>query len=203
SPSIRACAPKFLSWRLTMKVFLPPAARWPIKAWVDGVPFDENTLEQVTRTAALKFVFKHVPVMPDAHAGLGSTVGTVIPTRGAIVPAAVGVDIGCGMLAAKTSLRAENLPDSLAGIREAIERAVPHGRTDHGGPNDRGAWGEPPANVVEAWDTLADDFDELLRSTPKIEHAGKVRQLGTLGTGNHFLEVCLDEAGSVWLMLHS
>ena len=88
----------------------------------------------------MPFIYKWVAAMPDAHWGMGATVGSVIATKGAIIPAAVGVDLGCGMVAVETNLMAEDLPDSLAAIRTAIEQAVPHGRTDNGGPNDRGAW---------------------------------------------------------------
>ena len=95
-------------------------------------------------------MFRHVAAMPDVHLGKGATVGSVIATRGAIVPAAVGVDIGCGMEAVRTNLRAADLPDSLAEVRSSVEQAVPHGRTNHGGPGDRGAWGKPPAAVAEA-----------------------------------------------------
>jgi tRNA-splicing ligase RtcB len=130
----------------------------------------------------------------------------VIATRGAIVPAAVGVDIGCGMEAVSTGLRATDLPDSLAGIRSAIEQAVPHGRTHHGGPGDRGAWGEPPEQVAQLWQRLgADDrYGQLVDRYPKVNrNAAPALHLGTLGTGNHFIELCLDEADRVWLMLHS
>jgi tRNA-splicing ligase RtcB len=148
--------------------------------------------------------------MPDVHWGLGATVGSVIPTTGAIIPAAVGVDIGCGMVAQRTSLRAEDLPDSLAAIRSAIEAAVPHGRTDNGGPNDRGAWGEVPGDSLHYWNpqgelgTLAHRYAGLTERYPAIGKWGDpTRHLGTLGTGNHFIELCLDEDDTVWIMLHS
>src|SRR5215475_4187936 len=111
----------------------------PIKAWTVGVPFEEGAVHQLRNIASMPFVHKWVAVMPDAHQGMGATVGSVIATSGAVIPAAVGVDIGCGMSAARTSLRASDLPDSLRGLRTAIEAAVPHGRTDNGGTNDRGA----------------------------------------------------------------
>src|ERR1700749_2047352 len=118
----------------------------PIKAWTRGVPIEPQALQQLRNVASLPFIHKHVAVMPDVHWGMGATVGSVIPTIGAIVPAAVGVDIGCGMMAVRTSLRAEHLPDDLSHIRSAIEAAVPHGRTDNGGREDKGAWqGEPSA----------------------------------------------------------
>src|SRR6266436_212992 len=113
----------------------------PIKAWTNGVPVEDSARQQLINVASLPFIHKHVAVMPDVHWGMGATVGSVIPTKGAIIPAAVGVDIGCGMVAARTSLTANNLPDSLSQVRSAIEAAVPHGRTDNGGAGDRGAWG--------------------------------------------------------------
>jgi tRNA-splicing ligase RtcB (3'-phosphate/5'-hydroxy nucleic acid ligase) len=175
----------------------------PIKAWTDGVPFEAEAEAQLRRVASLPFVHKWVAVMPDVHAGLGATVGSVIACAKAVIPAAVGVDIGCGMMAVKTSLRAEQLPDDLRAVRLAIEAAVPHGRTDHGGKNDRGAHGEPPAAVVAAWTELAPGYERIVADHPSAQLAMRVNQLGTLGTGNHFIELCLDEAGAVWVMLHS
>ena len=119
-------------------------SRFPVKMWTRGVPVEDQAREQLRNVAALPFIFKHVAAMPDCHWGMGATVGSVIATKGAIVPAAVGVDLGCGMMAARTDLTASDLPDTLAPMRSAIEAAVPHGRTDNGGINDRGAWGDPP-----------------------------------------------------------
>jgi tRNA-splicing ligase RtcB len=175
----------------------------PVKAWTRGVPFEDGAREQVLNVARLPFIHKWMAVMPDVHAGKGATIGSVIPSVGAIVPAAVGVDIGCGMMAVKTSLSADNLPDSLAPIRSAIEAAVPHGRTHHGGRNDRGAWGEIPDQVALAWTDLGDEFAKIAEKHPKVAKANHVQHLGTLGTGNHFVEVCLDEEDAVWFMLHS
>ncbi len=175
----------------------------PVKAWTEGVPFEDEAREQVLNVARLPFVHKWVAVMPDVHAGKGATIGSVIPTTDAIIPAAVGVDIGCGMMAAKTTLSANALPDNLAAMRTAIEQAVPHGRTHHGGRNDRGAWGEVPGRVADAWKTLCDQFDVIAEKHPAVARANHVNHLGTLGTGNHFIEVCLDEADTVWFMLHS
>src|SRR5919202_4924399 len=104
----------------------------PIKAWTQGVQLEEAAEKQLRNAAQLPFIFKWIAAMPDVHWGVGATVGSVIPTKGAIIPAAVGVDIGCGMMAVKTSLNARDLPDSLKKIRRGIEKAVPHGRTDHG-----------------------------------------------------------------------
>src|SRR5580698_7918119 len=112
----------------------------PIKAWIDGVALEDSAKAQLLNVASLPFIHHHIAAMPDVHWGMGATVGSVIPTKGAIIPAAVGVDIGCGMNAVRTSLKAADLPDNLHRVRSAIETAVPHGRTNHGGAGDRGAW---------------------------------------------------------------
>jgi len=175
----------------------------PIKAWIDGVAFEDAARRQVENVASLPFVHSHVAVMPDVHWGMGATVGSVIATRGAIIPAAVGVDIGCGMVAARLGMAASELPDSLAEMRSAIEAAVPHGRTANGGPNDRGAWKNPPVDVSAVWANLRQRFERIVQKHPKIAQANHERHLGTLGTGNHFIELCLDETQGVWVMLHS
>lgn len=175
----------------------------PIKAWTVGVPFEAEAEAQLRRVASLPFIHKWVAVMPDVHAGLGATVGSVIATKGAIIPAAVGVDIGCGMMATRTTLRAVDLPDNLRGLRSAIEAAVPHGRTDNGGRNDRGAWGKLPEDVSLAWAELDGGYREIIEKHRALDRGATSSQLGTLGTGNHFIEVCLDEADHVWFMLHS
>ncbi|TWB63442.1 tRNA-splicing ligase RtcB [Nitrospirillum viridazoti] len=175
----------------------------PIKMWTKGVAVDDQARAQLARVARLPFVFKHVAAMPDVHVGIGATVGSVIPTLGAVIPAAVGVDIGCGMMAARTSLAAADLPDNLAGLRTAIERAVPHGRDVGRGRRDSGSWGDPPAEIVAAWSTLAERFARITAKYPKLASANTLAHLGTLGTGNHFIELCLDEGGQVWVMLHS
>jgi tRNA-splicing ligase RtcB len=173
-----------------------------VKMWTRGVPVEDEAKAQLQKTARMPFVFHHIAVMPDVHVGKGSTVGSVIPTLQAVIPAAVGVDIGCGMIAAKTTLRAADLPDNLSGVRSAIERAVPHGRTP--GKHDRGSWGDKaPSNVDAAWATLADGFARITEKYPHLARANQRVHLGTLGTGNHFVEVCLDEEQSVWFMLHS
>ena len=174
-----------------------------VKAWVNGVPYAAAARQQVNNVAAMPFIYKHVAVMPDVHWGRGATVGSVIPTQGAIIPAAVGVDIGCGMCAVRTSLRARDLPDNLKTTRAEIERAVPHGRTKSGGRNDAGAWSNPPASVFSAWEPLADRFAKLVARHPVLAKTNNFNHLGTLGTGNHFIEVCLDENQDVWVMLHS
>ena len=175
----------------------------PVKAWTAGVPFDPRARVQVERVARLPFIHRWVAVMPDVHAGMGATIGSVIPTRGAVIPAAVGVDIGCGMLAAHTTLSAGDFGEDLAPLRAAIERAVPHGRTNHGGKGDKGAWGNPPPRVLEAWAALEPGYREIVRRHPRLDRGATLEHLGTLGTGNHFIELCLDEAGEVWVMLHS
>jgi tRNA-splicing ligase RtcB len=175
----------------------------PIRAWTIGVPFEAEARAQLERIARLPFIHHHVAVMPDVHLGKGATVGSVIATKRAIIPAAVGVDIGCGMMAVRTSLRASELPDDLRGVRAAIEAAVPHGRTDNGGRNDRGAWQHPPAANVEAWTALRPTYDRIVAKHPKLDRGSHLAHLGTLGTGNHFIEVCLDEEDHVWIVLHS
>lgn len=131
----------------------------PIKLWTQGVPVEEEARQQLLNTAKMPFIFKHLAVMPDVHLGKGSTIGSVIPTLGAIIPAAVGVDIGCGMIAARTSLVAADLPDNLHGLRSAIEQAVPHGKTF--GRRDRGAWHEVPEAADQAWKALAGRFKAI------------------------------------------
>jgi len=173
----------------------------PVKSWTRGVPFDDGARQQLRNTARMPFVHKWVAAMPDVHLGIGATIGSVVPTTGAIIPAAVGVDIGCGMMAVRTTLGASDLPESLAEIRAAIERAVPHGRSPRG--RDRGSWGTPPKAVNDAWSELLPRFTRICAEQPAVKKSNHRVHLGTLGTGNHFIEVCLDEADRVWFMLHS
>jgi len=175
----------------------------PIKAWTKGVLLDDRAKDQLINVAKMPFVYRWVAAMPDVHWGIGATVGSVIPTRGAIIPAAVGVDIGCGMMAVETTLNAHDLPDNLKDLREAIEKAVPHGRTNNGGPGDRGAWHDIPGRNQETWGSLKPRYDAILAKHPKLDRGNHANHLGTLGTGNHFVEVCLHEADTVWFMLHS
>jgi tRNA-splicing ligase RtcB len=175
----------------------------PIKAWTKGVALEDEARAQLLNVAQMPFVYKWVAAMPDVHWGIGATIGSVIPTKGAIIPAAVGVDIGCGMMAVQTDLNARDLPENLKGIRSAIEKAVPHGRTNHGGRGDRGAWHEIPLRNQEIWATLKPGYDAILEKHPKLDRGNHSNHLGTLGTGNHFIEVCLDESDMVWFMLHS
>jgi tRNA-splicing ligase RtcB (3'-phosphate/5'-hydroxy nucleic acid ligase) len=177
----------------------------PIKAWIRGVPVEEIARQQLRNLAALPFIHSHVAAMPDVHWGMGATVGSVIATRGAIIPAAVGVDIGCGMAARRTTLTAADLPDGLHGLRSEIEKRIPHGRTHHGGRGDRGAWSDVPAGHRAALREPMKALKRIVDKHPKLEQAAARAPLhaGTLGTGNHFVEVCLDEEQRVWLMLHS
>lgn len=173
----------------------------PLKLWTRGVPVEDEAKRQLANAARLPIVFRHIAAMPDVHFGIGATVGSVIPTIKAIIPAAVGVDIGCGMIACKTTLTAEDLPDNLGPLRAAIERAVPHGRAP--GARDPGAWQKAPGLVNTAWAALEPGFKALCRDYPKLEKTHHIEHLGTLGSGNHFIEVCLDEQQFVWFMLHS
>jgi len=170
-----------------------------VTTWTDGVTFDDNARKQVDNVASLPFVFRHVAVMPDVHWGIGATVGSVIPTQGAIIPAAVGVDIGCGMIAQQTTLRAADLPDGLSGLRAAIERRVPVGNGPGGEHHDAPA----RVNTLLRTTDLAARLDRIRAKHPKIRVDKMRTQLGSLGGGNHFIEVCLDETDRVWVMLHS
>ena len=175
----------------------------PLKLWDRNGPFETGAMEQLHNVAKLPFIYKHVAGMPDVHWGMGATIGSVIATKGAIVPAAVGVDIGCGMTAVRLTLTADQLPDNLHQVRLDIEAAVPHGRTDNGGKNDRGAWGEIPVLAKGKWLALSSRYERILEKHPKAKAYNTDRHMGTLGTGNHFIEICLDEDDHVWAMLHS
>lgn len=176
-----------------------------IKAWVDHVDFELGAQEQAHNVAGMPFVFSHVAIMPDTHKGYGAAVGSVIPTLGAVIPYAVGVDIGCGMMAVRTTLTASDLPDNLGPMRTAFEHAVPHG-----GPGVKGGWQEPgrhgvPNSIINAWVSsgLEARFKKLCEKTPSLENSNNIVQLGTLGGGNHFIEACIDTEQRVWVMLHS
>ena len=178
-----------------------PEGGVPIKAWTRGVPIEDVAAKQLANVARMPFIHQWVAVMPDVHWGIGATVGCVIPTVGAIIPAAVGVDIGCGMMATETTLTARDLPDDLRAVRSAIEAAVPHGRTR--GRRGKGSWSTPPPAAMKAWGELKPGFDSIVAKHAAIEHSNHQTHLGTLGTGNHFIEVCLDEGDRVWFLLHS
>jgi tRNA-splicing ligase RtcB len=188
---------------MTPKFF--PTAGAPIKAWIEGVPIEDQALQQLRNLAELPFIHHHVAAMPDVHWGMGATIGSVIATKGAIIPAAVGVDIGCGMSAQRTTLTASDLPDDLGPLRSAIEAVIPHGRTNDGGPGDRGAHQNPPACVLDAVALLQPRLSDIVAKHASIGKAANRAAIhaGTLGGGNHFVEVCLDEDQRVWVMLHS
>ncbi len=173
----------------------------PIKHWTEGVLFEEEAQKQLKQLATLPFIYKHLAVMPDVHAGKGSTVGTVLATQRAIIPAAVGVDIGCGMIASKTSLRSGDLPDSLSVLRSIIESVIPHGSVP--GKQRIGSWGDIPDLTLRAWSDLEAVFLLLCNDYPKLKNSNNINHLGTLGGGNHFVEICIDTEDYVWFMIHS
>jgi tRNA-splicing ligase RtcB (3'-phosphate/5'-hydroxy nucleic acid ligase) len=177
----------------------------PIKAWVNGVPIEDQAVRQLRNLASLPFMHRHVAAMPDVHWGMGATIGSVIATKGAIIPAAVGVDIGCGMCAMRTTLTASDLPDDLGPLRSAIEAAIPHGRSNDGGAGDVGAHRELPPSVISAVSLLQPRLSDIVQKHPPIGKAANRAAIhaGTLGGGNHFVEVCIDEEQRVWVMLHS
>lgn len=175
----------------------------PIKAWTRGVQVEEAAKKQLRNLAGLPFIHSHIAAMPDVHWGIGATVGSVIATKGAVIPAAVGVDIGCGMMAYETTLRANDLPDSLGDLRSAIERAVPHGFVTTPGRAVKGGWEIAPNSVISRYRALAERYDRIVAKHPKLAHKSPLSQMGTLGGGNHFIEICLDERDQVWVMLHS
>lgn len=171
--------------------------RVPVKIWTEDI--DHASSEQLQQTAQMPIVRPWIAAMPDVHLGKGATVGSVIPTRRAIIPAAVGVDIGCGMNAVRTSLTANDLPDNLRRIRSAIERRVPVGRAQHTARS-------LPRDGAHRYPALHERFRSLFQRHPatRPRDTDKARlQLGTLGGGNHFIELCLDEQDRVWVMLHS
>jgi len=175
-----------------------------VKMWSGDMEVEQAAIEQLRNISVLPILAGHLAVMPDVHMGKGATVGSVIPTRSAIIPAAVGVDIGCGMCAAMTNLTASDLPDSLVSLRNQIERDVPVGFNEHkqGIPSVTG----PYADVLRKNLRNTMDRFEHLALVPHLNRAdfNKIgRQVGTLGGGNHFIELCLDSEDRVWIMLHS
>lgn len=173
------------------------SARIPIKIWTDDI--DEASGRQLANVASLPFVHGHVAAMPDVHLGIGATIGSVIATREAIIPAAVGVDLGCGMLAARLSLSGRDLDErTLRKAFDQISRDVPVGREQHGDGAVLAAAVRPFARPLKA---LTERHPQLLKRLGK--HSRWTHQMGTLGGGNHFIEICLDETDAVWIMLHS
>ncbi|WNI24180.1 RtcB family protein [Streptomyces sp. ITFR-16] len=175
-----------------------PGAKVPIRMWTDPASVEDVAMQQLRNVSTLPWI-KGLAVMPDVHFGKGATVGSVIAMHGAVCPAAVGVDIGCGMSAVKTSLTANDLPGDLSGLRSKIEQAIPVGRGMHDDPVDPGRLHGLSATH---WDDFWGRFDGVADAV-RFRRERATKQMGTLGSGNHFIEFCLDEAGSVWLMLHS
>ncbi|WP_392671366.1 RtcB family protein [Streptomyces sp. LN785] len=175
-----------------------PGAKVPIRMWADPASVEDGAMQQLQNVATLPWI-KGLAVMPDVHFGKGATVGSVIAMHGAVCPAAVGVDIGCGMSAVRTSLTANDLPGDLSRLRSKIEQAIPVGRGMHDETVDPGRLhGFPTAG----WDDFWARFDGIADAV-KFRQERATKQMGTLGSGNHFIEFCLDESGAVWLMLHS
>uniref|UniRef100_UPI003C79B74D RtcB family protein n=1 Tax=unclassified Streptomyces TaxID=2593676 RepID=UPI003C79B74D len=175
-----------------------PGAKVPIRMWADPASVEDVAMQQLRNVSTLPWI-KGLAVMPDVHFGKGATVGSVIAMHGAVCPAAVGVDIGCGMSAVKTSLTANDLPGDLSRLRSKIEQAIPVGRGMHDTTVDPGKIHGFPTT---GWDDFWSRFDGIAEAV-KFRQERATKQMGTLGSGNHFIEFCLDEAGSVWLMLHS
>ncbi|WP_330239327.1 RtcB family protein [Streptomyces sp. NBC_00525] len=175
-----------------------PGAQVPIRMWTDPASVEDVAMQQLRNVATLPWI-KGLAVMPDVHFGKGATVGSVIAMHGAVCPAAVGVDIGCGMSAVKTSLTANDLPGDLSRLRSKIEQAIPVGRGMHQDPVDPS---EVYGLAATGWDDFWQRFDGVAEAV-KFRQERATKQMGTLGAGNHFIEFCLDESGSVWLMLHS
>jgi tRNA-splicing ligase RtcB len=176
-----------------------------VRMWTEGVPVEDAARAQIANLARLPILGGPVAIMPDVHLGKGATVGSVIATRAAIIPAAVGVDIGCGMVALRTSLAASDLPESLSRVRAQIERDVPVGFDLHRGPVVDERRGEDAARLRTRMLALRDRFERLaiVGMLGKLDHARVWNQVGTLGGGNHFIELCVDEMQRVWVMLHS
>ncbi len=165
----------------------------PVKVWTTDI--DLSAIEQLENMSRMPFIHKHIAAMPDVHWGMGATIGSVIPSKGAIIPAAVGVDIGCGMNAVRLSLTADTLPDNLRKVRDSIEKAVPTGFSGHEHPKG-GDWYAP----------FSERFNKIIAKHEKVtpkDPAKWIKQMGTLGGGNHFIELCIDENNNLWVMLHS
>ncbi|MBW8739149.1 MAG: RtcB family protein [Streptomyces turgidiscabies] len=175
-----------------------PGAKVPIRMWADPASVEDGAMRQLRNVSTLPWI-KGLAVMPDVHYGKGATVGSVIAMHGAVCPAAVGVDIGCGMSAVRTSLTANDLPGDLSRLRSKVEEAIPVGRGMHDSPVDPGRL---HGFATGGWDDFWGRFDGVAESV-KFRQERATKQMGTLGSGNHMVEVCLDQSNSVWLMLHS
>ncbi|MEW2393268.1 RtcB family protein [Streptomyces venezuelae] len=175
-----------------------PGAKVPIRMWTDPATVEDSAMRQLQNVATLPWI-KGLAVMPDVHYGKGATVGSVIAMRGAVCPAAVGVDIGCGMSAVKTSLTANDLPGDLSRLRSQIEQAIPVGRGMHDDPVGPGCF---HGMATAGWDDFWGRFEGVAEAV-KFRRGRAAAQMGTLGSGNHFWELCLDSDNSVWVMLHS
>ena len=181
-----------------------------IKMWTKHVPVESGAIDQLRNVTKLPIVFKHVAAMPDVHIGIGATVGSVLATKSAVIPAAVGVDIGCGMIACRTSLKATDLPDNLRQVRNEIELMVPVGMDEHTTNRLNGKGHQNTRTVLNnQYKQLKTGLDAIIQKHPAIDkmvkdaHAKTHTQIGSLGGGNHFIEICLDENQDVWIMLHS
>jgi len=176
-----------------------------VRLWTGNMSVEDAAVRQLHNISQLPIVAGHIAVMPDVHLGKGATVGSVIPTISAVIPSAVGVDIGCGMVAVKTGLTASDLPDSLTSMRSAIEQAVPVGFAYHQNPLSIGQDNGAGAELQRRYDGLMSAFHGLSIFTGlgHFDAQRMTQQIGTLGGGNHFFEVCLDENSNVWIMLHS
>jgi len=176
-----------------------------VRFWTADMPVEDAALAQLRNIADLPILAGPIAVMPDVHMGKGATVGSVIPTLSAVIPSAVGVDIGCGMVAVRTGLTAADLPDSLASMRSAIEAAVPVGFAYHAKQLAIGHESEAAAELQRRYDSLMAGYQglSLFTGLGHFDAQRMTQQVGTLGGGNHFIEVCLDESQNVWLMLHS
>lgn len=178
-----------------MKEFLGKETGVPVYGWTKGVPVEADAIRQLLNVANIPFIHQHIAVMPDVHVGIGATVGSVIPTYNAVIPAAVGVDIGCGMCAVQLSLKAKDLPDNLSQIRSELEKAIPVGQA---------SYKSAPTESKTSFAKLDADYQMIVDRHPIIQTRNHpVYQLGTLGGGNHFIEICLDTEQNVWVMLHS
>ena len=175
--------------------------RVPVKVWTQDI--EHEAIQQLVNVSQLPIVHGHIAAMPDVHLGIGATVGSVIPTKGAIIPAAVGVDIGCGMNAVRLSIRADELPDNLHALRSALERAIPVGFAQHEASKVRGSRHERTARTLnQRLDNIVGKHSALMKMQKRFNETW-ICQLGTLGGGNHFIELCVDEENYVWVMLHS